>query len=131
MSLKALKADIQRATAEARERFDRTLAVILVGVVSARRGDTQLSCAGWMCQYMIAGSIRRLFFIGTSSAAERTARSLIDHADSIERTPGTRPAAVLVHQITPPDDAVLIAPPSAGLTTQEHAARLYDVLRSS
>ena len=130
MSLKALKAEIQRAATEVHERFDNPLHVLLVGIISSRRGDGPMPCSGWNCEYHLAGSRRQLFFPGTEGDAELMARALIDHAYGIEQPEGVRPAAVLIQHTTAPDDALIVVQAPPGISPGEHAARAYDALRS-
>lgn len=130
MSLKSLKTEIQRTASEALERFDRSLTVMLIKIVPGRRGAPPEPCAGWACEYQIAGQRRKLFFIGTEDDAEATIRALIDHEDQVERIKGVRPAAILIQQQTPPDDCLLIAKATRGVSTQQHVARFHSMLRS-
>lgn len=127
--LKTLRAEIQRTADQLRERYDDSLTVVVVGIVGGRAGEpVNIPCAGYACTYYLAGERRRLYFPGTDHQAEAAARALIDHAHKLERIGDCRPAAVLMQQETPPDNALTIHQPPEGLHMAEHVARLYDAL---
>jgi hypothetical protein len=131
MSLKALRAEIERAAEEIRGRFDDSLRLVVVGVIDGRIGAGPLPCTGFACSYFIAGTARKLFFPGDQSQAERVARALFDHAYQFETTSGCRPAAVCVQQTEAPVDVITIEQPADGQDLAEHVSRIYNQLRAA
>lgn len=130
MSLKTFRTELQRTAEEIRAKYDDSLTVMVVDIVSAARPPAVLPCVGYACTYPVAGLHRPFFFPGHAKYAEAMARALFDHAHQVEKGGPCRAAAVLMQQMTAPDDAVMVSQPSGGTSRAEHAARLYDALRA-
>lgn len=92
MSLKALKAEIQRVAEDIREgQIDAGPTIIVVDVVNAsEEGPSQIIPAGYTCN--IKG--KRQFFPGTSDQAAAAVRALIDLEPRVRGV--VRPVPVLM-----------------------------------
>lgn len=131
MSLKTLRAEIQRTADQIRcEAIDRVNLILIEVVDASGEGRGQpLPCTGYTCDFSLAGRRRRLYFPGQDP--EPLANALFDYVHRIERAGNVRPVPVLVAAVAPPDDALIIGQPAEGITPAEHAARLYDALRAT
>lgn len=130
MSLKTLRTEIQRTADQLRSETTDRVSLILIDVADASEGGEEaIPCAGYTCDFALAGKPRRLFFPGQD--IETLANTLFDHVHRIERSGRIRPVPVLMASPTTPDDALTIDQPPEGITTAEHAARLYDALRAT
>ncbi|MBK3866887.1 hypothetical protein GFL09_04160 [Pseudomonas stutzeri] len=130
MSLKTLRAEIQRTADQLRSETTDLVGLVLIDVVDAsEEGEEPIPCVGYTCDFALAGKRRRLFFKGPDP--EPVANALFDHAHRIERTGRIRPVPVLMASPTTPDDALTIEQTPEGITTAEHVARLYDALRAT
>lgn len=131
MTLKTLRAEIQKASEEIRERFDDSLTVILVAVVDAKEGGVNLPCSGYVCAYHVAGAFRQMYVMGEAEQAEALVRAFLDYAHKIERSGNCRPGAVMMPFKTLPEAAVVIPQPTEGVDMGEHVARLYDAMKAA
>ena len=100
MSLKALKAEIQRVAENIREgQIDAAPTIIVVDVVNASaEGPSQIVPAGYTCS--IKG--KRQFFPGTSEEAASAVRALIDLEPRVRGV--VRPVPVLMACLQAPTD---------------------------
>lgn len=130
MSLKALRAEIQRTADHIRSVTSDRVSLIMIDVVDASKDGSKksLPCTGYTCDFSLAGRYRRLYFPGQDP--EAVANALFDYVHRIERTGNVRPTPVLMAAAAPPDEALIIELPAEGVTPAEHAARLYDALRA-
>lgn len=131
MSLKTLRAEIQRTADHIRSTTCDRVSLIMIDVVDASKdgGGKSLPCTGYTCDFSLAGRYRRLYFPGQDP--EAVANALFDYVHRIERVGNVRPVPVLMATASPPDEALVIGPPAEGITLAEHAARLYDALRAA
>lgn len=130
MSLKTLRAEIQRTADEIRSETTDRVSLIMIDVIDASKagGGELLPCAGYTCDFSLAGQRRRLYFPGQDP--EAVASAFFDYVHRIECAGNVRPVPVLMATATPPDAALIVGPPTEGITLAEHAARLYDALRA-
>lgn len=100
MSLKALKAEIQRVAADIREgQVDAGPTIIVVDVVNAsEEGPSQTVPAGYTCNIMG----KRQFFPGTSDEAVAAVRTLMDLEPRVRGA--VRPVPVLMACLEAPTD---------------------------
>lgn len=128
MSLKTLRAEIQRTADHIRSTTCDRVSLIMIDVVDASKGGGRksLPCAGYTCDFSLAGRYRRLYFPGQDP--EPLANALFDYVHRIERVGNVRPVPVLMATATPPDAALIVGQPAEGVTLGEHVARLYDAM---
>ena len=130
MSLKTIRAEIQRTAEQLRSDTVDRVSLILIDVMDAsEEGAEAIPRIGYCCDYTLAGERRRLFFPGQDP--DQVANALFDHVHRIERAGAIRPIPVLMPVQTAPDEALTIEQPPEGITTAEHVARLYDALRAA
>ena len=128
MTLKTLRAEIQRTADQIRSETTDRVGMILIDVVDASeegRGQP-LPCTGYTCDFSLAGQRRRLYFPGLEP--EAVASALFEYVHRIERAGNVRPVPVLMATATPPDAALIVGQPAEGITLAEHVARLYDAM---
>lgn len=131
MTLKTLRAEIQKASEEIRGRFDDSLTVILVAVVDAKVDAIDVPCSGYVCAYHVAGAFRQMYVMGDADQAETLVRAFLDYAYKIEKSGSCRPGAVMMPFKTLPEAAVVLSQPTEGIGMGEHVARLYDAMRAA
>lgn len=128
MSLKTLRAEIQRTADQIRSETADRVGMILIDVVDASEDGSwePIPFTGYTCDFSLVGQRRRLYFPGQDP--EAVANALFDYAHRIEGTGKVRPVPVLMPAEEPPDHALIIGPPTEGITLAEHVARLYDAM---
>lgn len=130
MSLKAIRAEIQRTADQIRSNTVNRVSMIVIDVVEpGAQGATPASCIGYYCDYQLAGKRRRLYFPGLDP--EPLAGTLFDYVHRIERAGTVRPVPVLMPVQTTPDDALTIEQSPDGISITEYVARLYDALSAN
>ena len=124
MTLKTLRAEIQRTADQIRSETTDRVNLIMVDMVG--EGSQSLPCTGYTCDFSLAGQRRRLYFPGQEP--EAVASALFEYVHRIERAGNVRPVPVLMATATPPDAALIVGQPAEGITLAEHVARLYDAM---
>lgn len=128
MSLKAMKAELRRLSAQVGLGEERELLIVLATVCTAPDEMDYPDFAGHYMSYPIEGAHQSFHFPfskWTSEQAEDLAMNIVMHTIQTESLNRRRPPAILDMKFFSDPKALTLTPPPEGVSMAKHAADAY------